>query len=54
MREFSALPTLKGGQKTMSVYSLMAIPNRLAVSGEDPIVCRLETGSIGMALAFEI
>ena len=38
----------------MSVYSLMAIPNRLAASGEDHIVYRPEAGSTGLALAFEL
>jgi hypothetical protein len=54
MREFSAFPTFKGGKKPMSVYSLVAIPNRLAVSGEDIIVHRLEAGSVGLALAFDL
>jgi len=53
MREFSAFPTLKGGKKPTSVYSLMAILNRLAVSGEDLIVHRLEAGSVGLVLAFD-
>jgi hypothetical protein len=33
----------------MCDYSLMAIPNRLAVSGEELVVHRFETGSVGLA-----
>jgi hypothetical protein len=38
----------------MCDYSLMAIPNRLAVSGEELIVHRFEAGSVGLASAFDI
>jgi hypothetical protein len=38
----------------MCDYSLMAIPNRLAVSGEELIVHRFETGSVGLASAFDL
>ena len=37
----------------MCDYSLMAIPNRLAVSGEELIVHRFEAGSVGLASAFD-
>ena len=35
-------------------YSLMAIPNRLAVSGEDLVVHRFEAGVVGLASAFDL
>ena len=38
----------------MCDYSLMAIPNRLAVSGEDLIVHRFAVGAIGLASPFDI
>ena len=38
----------------MCDYSLMAIPNRLAVSGEELIVHRFEAGSVGLASAFDL
>jgi hypothetical protein len=42
------------GDKNMCDYSLMAIPNRLAVSGEELIVHRFEAGSVGLASAFDL
>jgi hypothetical protein len=38
----------------MCDYSLMAIPNRLAVSGEDLVVHRFEAGSVGLASASDL
>ena len=38
----------------MCDYSLMAIPNRLAVSGEELIVHRFEAGSVGLASALDL
>ena len=38
----------------MCDYSLMAIPNRLAVSGEDLVVHRFEAGAVGLASAFDL
>ena len=38
----------------MCDYSLMAIPNRLAVSGEQLVVHRFEAGMVGLASAFDI
>ena len=38
----------------MCDYSLMAIPNRLAVSGEELIVHRFEAGAVGLASAFDL
>jgi hypothetical protein len=38
----------------MCDYSLMAIPNRLAVSGEELIVHRFGAGSVGLASAVEL
>ncbi len=38
----------------MCDYSLMAIPNRLAVSGEDLIVHRFSAKAIGLASPFDI
>ena len=38
----------------MCDYSLMAIPNRLAVSGEDLVVHRFEAGVVGLASAFDL
>jgi hypothetical protein len=38
----------------MCDYSLMTIPNRLAVSGEELIVHRFEAGSVGLASAFDL
>jgi hypothetical protein len=35
----------------MCDYSLMAIPNRVAVSGDDLVVHRFQTGSVGLASA---
>jgi hypothetical protein len=49
-----AVLILEGGNKTMCDYSLMAIPNRLAVPGEELIVHRFEAGSIGLASAFDL
>ena len=37
----------------MCDYSLMAIPNRLAVSGEELVVHRFEAGTVGLASAFD-
>src|ERR1051326_7781625 len=42
------------GVKTMCDYSLMAIPNRLAVSGEELVIHRFEAGSVGLASAFDL
>jgi hypothetical protein len=39
---------------TMCDFSLMAIPNRLAVSEEDLIVHRFEAGSVGLASALDL
>lgn len=38
----------------MCDYSLMAIPNRLAVPGDDLVIHRFEAGALGMAAAFDI
>ena len=38
----------------MCDYSLMAIPNRLAVSGEELVVHRFEAGAVGLASAFDL
>jgi len=38
-----------GGIKKMCDYSLAGIPNRLAVEGEELVVHRFHTGSIGLA-----
>ena len=38
----------------MCDYSLMAIPNRLAVSGEELVIHRFEAGSVGLASAFDL
>jgi hypothetical protein len=38
----------------MCDYSLMAIPNRLAVSGDDLVVHRFQTGSVGLASASDL
>ena len=38
----------------MCDYSLLAIPNRLAVSGEELIVHRFEAGSVGLASALDL
>src|SRR6266571_5968158 len=38
-----------GGIKRMCDYSLTGIPNRLAVEGEELVVHRFPTGSIGLA-----
>jgi hypothetical protein len=38
----------------MCDYSLMAIPNRLAVSGEELVVHRFEEGAVGMASASDL
>lgn len=38
----------------MCDYSLMAIPNRLAVPGEELIVHRFEVGAVGLASAFDL
>lgn len=38
----------------MCDYSLMAIPNRLAVSGEELIVHRFAAGSVGLASALDL
>jgi hypothetical protein len=38
----------------MCDYSLMAIPNRLAVSGEELIVHRFEAGSVSLASALKL
>jgi hypothetical protein len=38
----------------MCDYSLMAIPNRLAVSGEELIVYRFEAGSVSLASALKL
>jgi hypothetical protein len=38
----------------MCDYSLMAIPNRLAISGEELVVHRFEAGAVGLAAAFDL
>jgi hypothetical protein len=38
----------------MCDYSLMAIPNRLAVSGEELVIHRFEAGSVGLASAVDL
>jgi hypothetical protein len=38
----------------MCDYSLMAIPNRVAVSGDDLVVHRFQTGSVGLASALDL
>jgi hypothetical protein len=38
----------------MCDYSLMAIPNRLAVSGEELVVHRFEAGAVGLASALDL
>ena len=38
----------------MCDYSLMAIPNRLAVSGEELVVHRFEAGAVGLASAIDL
>ena len=38
----------------MCDYSLMAIPNRLAVSGEELVVHRFQEGSVGLASALDL
>ena len=38
----------------MCDYSLMAIPSRLAVSGEELVVYRFGTGAVGLASAFDL
>ena len=38
----------------MCDYSLMAIPNRLAVSGEELVIHRFEAGSVGLASVFDL
>jgi hypothetical protein len=38
----------------MCDYSLMAIPNRLAVSGEELVIHRFEAGSVGLASALDL
>jgi hypothetical protein len=38
----------------MCDYSLMAIPNRLAVSGDELVVHRFEAGAVGLASAFDL
>lgn len=38
----------------MCDYSLMSIPNRLAVSGEELVVHRFEEGSVGLASAIDL
>lgn len=38
----------------MCDYSLMAIPNRLAVSGEELVVHRFEEGSVGLASPLDL
>lgn len=38
----------------MCDYSLMALPNRLAVSGEDLIVHRFTEGAMGLASPFDV
>jgi len=38
----------------MCDYSLMAIPNRLAVPGDDLVIHRFGEGALGMAAAFDI
>src|SRR5579864_2244767 len=36
-------------EKTMCDYSLMGVPNRLATEGEELLVHRFSTGSLGLA-----
>ena len=38
----------------MCDYSLMAIPSRLAVSGDELVVRRFDTKSLGLAAAFDV
>jgi len=38
----------------MCDYSLMAIPNRLAVCGEELVVHRFEAGTLGLASASDV
>jgi len=38
----------------MCDYSLMALPNRLAVCGDELVVHRFELGSLGLASAVEV
>ena len=38
----------------MCDYSLMSIPNRLAVSGEELVVHRFEAGAVGLASAIDL
>ena len=38
----------------MCDYSLMAIPNRVAVSGDELVVHRFQTGSLGLASASDL
>jgi hypothetical protein len=38
----------------MCDYSLMAIPNRVAVSGDELVVHRFQTGSVGLASASDL
>jgi hypothetical protein len=38
----------------MCDYSLMAIPNRLAISGDELVVHRFEAGAVGLASAFDL
>jgi hypothetical protein len=47
-------PNLRGGKTKMCDYSLHAVPNRLAVEGEELITHRFMTGSIGLASPADI
>ena len=38
----------------MCDYSLMAIPNRVAVSGDELVVHRFQTGTVGLASASDL
>ena len=42
------------GATTMCDYSLMALPNRLAVCGDELVVHRFELGSLGLASAADV
>jgi hypothetical protein len=52
-RSGSAVGGFPGKATTMCDYSLMANPNRLAVSGDELIVHRFDTKSVGLTEAFD-
>jgi hypothetical protein len=45
---------LRWEEQTMCDYSLMALPNRLAVCGEELVVHRFELGSVGLAAPADV